>query len=136
MAEPEPDARTVVKAFLEAMWSGDKAAAKAAFSEDAQWWFLPSLGYQRPMPAGDALDIVMDDMIGRFDTDKPFTVDLHHLIADGGEAAAEYTARAILKTGRPYENRYLLRASVAGDRIVSVRPYTDTKFFLEELYGE
>ena len=126
-------AKAVVRRFLEALWSGDRDTAKSVFADDAEWWFRPSLGYKTPMHPVEAVDIVMDDMIGRFDPDASFTVDLHHLFGEGGEVAAEYTARGTTRTGRNYEHRYLFRASVRDGQIVVVRPWADTKYFLETL---
>jgi ketosteroid isomerase-like protein len=130
------EAKTVARGFLEALWSGDKATAKSLFADDAVWWFPPSLGYPRPSPAARAVDIVMDDMIGRFDLAQPFTVELHHLISEAGEVAAEYTATATTVTGRNYDHRYLLRFSVASGKITTVRAWADTKYFVETLYGD
>lgn len=129
-------AKAVVRDFLEALWGGDKDGAKAAFADDAEWWFRPSLGYKCPMPCTQAIDIVMDDMIGQFDTEKPFNVELHHLFGEGEEVAAEYTATGTTLKGRAYEHRYLLRATVRDGAIVTVRPWADTKYFLETLYGD
>ena len=128
--------KEIVKTFLEALWSGDKTGAKEQFSSDAEWWFRPSLGYQRPMSCSDAIDVVMDDMIGRFDPDKPFNVELHHIFGEGGEVAAEYTATGTTIRGRDYRHRYLLRASVEDGKIKTIRPWADTKYFLETLYGD
>ncbi|MEM1103431.1 MAG: nuclear transport factor 2 family protein [Pseudomonadota bacterium] len=126
----------VVRTFLEALWAGDKAAAKAQFADESEWWFRPSLGYQRPMPGPEAIDVVSDDMIGRFDPAKPFNVEVHHLFGEGGEVAAEYTATGTTVSGREYRHRYLLRASVSDGKITTVRPWVDTKYFLDTLYGE
>jgi ketosteroid isomerase-like protein len=129
-------ARALVHRFLQCLWHGDKAGAKACFAEGAEWWFRPSLGYPAPMPCSDAVDIVMDDMIGRFDVNEPFDVDLHHLLADGDEVLAEYTARGTTVSGKAYRHRYALRASVGEGGIRTVRPWVDTKYFLETLYGD
>lgn len=130
------ESKAVVKAFLEALWVGDLDTAKAQFSDDSEWWFRPSLGYKRPMSCPEAIDIVTNDMIARFDTEKPFDVEWHHLLGDGSEVAAEYTATATTVSGRAYKHRYLLRASIAGGKIKTVRPWADTKYFLETLYGD
>ena len=135
-AETSEPAKTVVRTFLKALWSGDKETAKSTFADDSEWWFRPSLGYKAPMPCFEAVDIVMDDMIGRFDVAKPFSVEMHHLIGEGGEVAAEYTATGTTTSGREYKHRYLLRASVRDGKIVTVRPWVDTKYFLETLYGD
>ena len=53
-------------------------------------------------------------------------MDVHNAIADGDEAAVEYTARGTTRSGAVYENDYLVRMTVRDGRIVSIRPYFDT----------
>lgn len=122
MAEP----KEIVRAFLEALWASDREGAKARLARDAQWYFLPSLGYERPMLAHRATDIVLDDMIGAFAEGSSLDIELHFLLGDERNVAAEYTARSTAADGSPYENRYCLCAVVEGDRIAEIRPYTDT----------
>lgn len=130
------DPKEIVRTFLEGMWSGNKSQAKSVFAENAEWWFPPSLGYASPVHPFEAIDIIIDDMIGRFDPNQPFEVELHHLIAEGDEVAAEYTATGVTSSGRQYKHRYLMRASVKDGRIVTVRPWADTKYFVDTLFGQ
>jgi ketosteroid isomerase-like protein len=117
----------VVREFLEALWRSDRAGAKRPFAVDAQWWFLPSLGYPRPMAAADAIDAVLDDMIAAFDETVGLSVAMIAMMSnDDGEVAADYTARSQTPDGAVYENRYVLRASVRDGQITCVMPYTDT----------
>lgn len=126
----------VVMAFLTALWRSDREGAKRSFAADAQWWFLPSLPYPRPMPARDAIDHVLDDMIFAFDGDTPLSVSVHAVMSnDAGEVAADYSASCLTRSGQPYENRYVLRATVRAGQIVEVRPYTDTQY-LSRLFAE
>lgn len=117
----------VVREFLEALWRSDRAGAKAPFAPDAQWWFLPSLGYPRPMLATAAIDAVLDDMIAAFDESVGLSVTMLAMMSnEAGEVAADYVARSQTPDGTVYENRYVLRASVQDGRITCVMPYTDT----------
>lgn len=129
-------AKQLVRRMLTGLWTGDKELAKSTIAADAEWWFLPSLDYPRPMHPDQAIDIVMDDMIGRFDASKPFEVTLHRLIAEGSEVTVEYTAVGTTINGLVYDHRYCLRATVVDDKIKTVRPWADTRYFLDTLYGD
>lgn len=119
--------KEVVKTFLEALWRSDFDGAKSCFAPDAQWFFMPSLGYPQPLTAYQALDHIRDDMFSAFDKNTTLDVRWEHLIAEGDQVAAEYIAYSKTRSGKPYENRYCLRATVKNGRIVHVRPYTDTQ---------
>lgn len=118
----------VVERFLRALWAGDRDGAKAPFAPDAQWWFLPSLGYPRPMRASDAIDAVLDDMMGAFADGATLHVELTAMMSNAdGEVAADYSARSVMQDGTAYENRYVLRATVMDGAISCVMPWTDTQ---------
>jgi uncharacterized protein len=126
----------IVMSFLQALWRGDRAASKAPFADDAEWWFLPSLPYPRPLNAKVAIDNVLDDMISAFDPSVGLHVDVHSVMTDGGgEVAADYSARSTTRSGKAYANRYVLRATVKDGKIICVRPYTDTQY-LSQLFSE
>lgn len=129
------DPKTVVKTFLEAFWREDLASAKACLAPNAEWWFAQSLPYPRPCPAAEALDRVATDMFTAFDPNDALRVQWEVLFAEGEEVAAEYSARGRTRTGKVYANRYCMRATVRNGRIVSLRPYTDTKYLTEVLLG-
>jgi ketosteroid isomerase-like protein len=118
----------VVETFLRALWRSDREGAKAPFAPDADWWFLPSLGYPRPMRAVDAIDAVLDDMMAALaDGGLSIDVTMNAMMSNAdGEVAADYTARSRMPDGSAYENTYVLRASVRNGQIVRVSPYTDT----------
>lgn len=120
-------AKDIVEAYLRALWASDREGAKQHLAERCDWYFLPSLGYPRPMAGHAATDAVLDDMMRALDADKDFAVEMHCLLGDERHVAAEYTARGTDAEGKPYENRYCLRADVEGGKIVEIRPYTDTK---------
>lgn len=122
--------------FLRALWVSDRDGAKRPFADNAEWWFLPSLPYPRPMRAGDAIDRVLDDMISAFNPAHGLKVEVHAVMSDGaGEVAADYSATSVTRSGHPYANRYVLRATVKDGRIICVRPFTDPNH-LSELFAE
>jgi len=121
----ETPEQTVMR-FLRALWDGEREAAKAAFADDAEWWFMPSLPYPRPMRAHDACDAVLDDMIAGFDPDIGMHIEVHAVMSNvEGEVAADYSAISTTRAGASYENRYVLRATVDNGRIRCVRPFMD-----------
>jgi ketosteroid isomerase-like protein len=127
--------KAVLKRFLEAFWAQDYAAAKACLAPHAQWWFAQSLPYPRPCPAADAIDLIARDMMTAFDPDDGLKVQWEILFGEGKEVAAEYSARGRAHNGKPYENRYCMRATVEHGKLVSLRPFTDTKYLTEVLLG-
>ena len=123
MSEP----KEIVKNYLEALWRSDRETAKRYLAKEAEWYFLPSLGYPTPMSAQAATDAALDDLMTALDADAEFSVEWNCLLCDETSVAAEYTARGTTAQGKAYKNRYCLRAEVRDDLIVEVRPYTDTK---------
>lgn len=129
------DPKTVVRTFLEAFWREDFVAAKQCLAPDAQWWFAQSLPYPRPCPAAEAVDHIARDMMTAFDPNDGLKVQWEVLFAEGDEVAAEYSARGRARNGNAYSNRYCMRATVKNGKIVTLRPFTDTKYLTEVLLG-
>lgn len=62
-------------------------------------------------------------MFARFDSKMPVEQLVHHIIADGQLAVAEWTSSATTLTGAPYSNDYLALFRVESDLIIEVREY-------------
>lgn len=129
------DPKTVLKTFLEAFWLEDYATAKTFLAPDALWWFAQSLPYPHPCPAAEAVDHIARDMMTAFDPVDKLKVQWEVLFAEGDEVAAEYTARGKARNGNAYRNRYCMRATVKKGKLVTLRPFTDTKYLTEVLLG-
>ncbi len=122
------DNKEIAEAFLQAFWTGAPQEGLKLCAPDAVWTFQKSLRSPRYAPVSEAIDWLMAKLVGEFDPDSGYDVELHNVIADGDEVAMEYTARGRTRRGEIYENNYLVRFTITNGRIVSVRPYFDTHY--------
>lgn len=120
--------KQIAQGFLQAFWAGAPQDGVKLCAPDAVWTFQKSLRSPRYAPVGEAIDWLMAKLVGEFDPDSGYDVELHNVIADGDEVAMEYTARGRTRRGEIYENNYLVRFTITNGRIVSVRPYFDTHY--------
>ncbi len=113
-------------AWLEAFWRGDADAATALCAAQARFVFARSLPYPRQCPVAEAVTAIARDMFASFDP-QGFAIDMHSVMSEGDEVAAEYSATGSTRDGRRYENDYVMKFSFdAEGRITRVQPYTDT----------
>ena len=122
------DAKTLAREFLQAFWDGDPARGVALCAPDAVWTFQKSLREPRYAPIAEAIDFLNERLVGEFDPDSGYEVEVHNVIGDGDEAAVEYSAEGRTRRGDVYRNDYLVRFTVADGQITSVRPYFDTHY--------
>lgn len=122
------DNRAIARAFLQAFWNGAPQDGLALCTPDAVWTFQKSLRNPRQASISEAMDWLMTKLVGEFDPQSGYSVEVHNTIGEGDEVAMEYTARGRTRRGDIYENNYLVRFTVRGGRIVSVRPYFDTHY--------
>ena len=120
--------RQVAQDFLGAFWRGAPQEGLALCAPDAVWTFQKSLRTPRHASIAEASDWLMTTLVGGFDPDSGYTVEVHNTIAEGDEVAMEYTARGLTRRGEIYENNYLVRFTLRNGLIVSVRPYFDTHY--------
>lgn len=124
MIEP----KQVALQFLQAFWDGKPEDGLALCAPDARWTFQKSLREPRFAGIADAIDFLMTKLVGEFDPDSGYEVDVHHVVGDGDEVAVEYSARGQTRRGDMYENDYVVRFTLRDGKIVSVRPYFDTHY--------
>lgn len=122
------EARDIGLEFLQAFWDGDVDRGLALCAPDARWQFQKSLRTPRHASIAEAVAWLNETLIVAFDPDSGYEVEVHNSIGQGDEAAIEYTARGKNQHGQVYENNYLVRFTVNGGKIVSVRPYFDTLY--------
>ena len=123
----------VVLAFFADFWRGDLEASLSHCSHDAQFEFAPSLPYPSPAPMRQALQAILNDMYTKFDPATGMQVSVDRIMTNNNDVAIEYTASGNLQNGQRYVNRYLTLAIVHGDKLVLLRPYTDTAYVSESL---
>ena len=127
-------AKDIALRFLQAFWDGDPEAGLALCAADALWTFQRALPYPRQAPIREALDHLNSTLIPAFDPDSGYSVEVHNCIEEGEEAAIEYSATGKTISGETYLNDYLVRMTVRGGKILSVRPYFDTHRVHKLLY--
>ncbi|MBT8445720.1 MAG: nuclear transport factor 2 family protein [Gammaproteobacteria bacterium] len=127
------NARTALR-FLQRFWASDAAGATGLCTPDARFVFARSLPYDRESPVAEAITRISDDMFTSFDPEG-FSIDVHSIIAEGDEVAAEYTATGRTRDGRVYENDYVMKFTLRDGSIARIRPYTDTLHLTRILGG-
>lgn len=120
--------------------SRDKERIAALFTDDAEWI----------APKGNATAIALDHtdhMVGATQIARFIAQEMHRMFsgidiafrgvyADGDVVIVEERMRAMLASGRPYENDYCFVFTVAGDKIREVREYMDTRKGWRMVFGE
>jgi ketosteroid isomerase-like protein len=127
------NSKDIALRFLQAFWDGEPDRAFELCAEDAQWTFQKSLRSPRYASIPDAVDWLNAALMTGFDADSGYSVEVHHTIGEGEEAAIEYSATGKTVRGEIYANNYVVRFTVRDGQIVSVRPYFDTYYVHQRL---
>ncbi|WP_028066358.1 nuclear transport factor 2 family protein [Solirubrobacter soli] len=118
--------RETIERYVEALQRGDDIAG--FFAAHATWTLAGRLPLSGTWEGRDA---IMNDFFGRARSllDEP-RVEVTSLTAEGDRVALEWTSRARLTDGEPYENRCAALFTLADGRITTVREYMDTDYAL------
>ena len=125
------ESKAIVSRYVAALESGDVAAIRDCFTEDATWWLggeLPISGTWR------GRDAILGGFFGtamRFYEPGSADLEVTTLLADGDAVTLEWTSRARTVSGDPYENQCAAVFRVRDGRIASVREYMDTLYASE-----
>jgi ketosteroid isomerase-like protein len=128
------DAKSLGLAFLQAFWDGDMERGYKLCAPDALWRFQKTLHSPQEVPVRQAVHWLMDNLVAGFDPQSGYSVQFGNAIAEGDEAAIEYSATGKTRSGAIYANNYLVRFTVKNGQIVSIRPYFDTHLVSKMLY--
>jgi ketosteroid isomerase-like protein len=122
--------RTLAAETLDGLGRGDVEAFGRHLAEDATW----ELVGQDYLPAGPLFvgrEAIVGDLVAMgaqlYDLES-FAVDLQNLIAEGPVVVAEFTLAAKTPSGKNYKNDYVMVFTTAGDKVTSVREYTNTLY--------
>jgi uncharacterized protein len=123
------DAKDVARRYITAVEADDEQAIRDVFAEDAVWTLhagqLPISGVWqgRETILGDFLATALSYY-------QPGTVRLEitSMIADNDQVVLQWTSRARIRDGRPYENGCIGVFTVRDGKICSVREYMDTLY--------
>ncbi|PCG86712.1 limonene-1,2-epoxide hydrolase [Streptomyces sp. WZ.A104] len=135
-AEAHRDAKSVVHRYLQALRDRDAEAIGELVATDAvyripgshpvagTWTGLAEIAGKFLIPMGELFDPTAD-----------YTVDVHHVIAEGEEVAVECVTRATTRAGAPYVLPISAQFTVRDGQIRSMREYFDTEYFSSTLFG-
>lgn len=126
MSEP----KAIVAAFLDSFSSGDVESILEYLTEDATWWVLGNLDGMSGKIDKATLGSLLRNVKALY-LDGALTITPSNMIGEGRQVSAEATSHARLCDGRVYANAYHFRFDLEGDRISSVREYSDTQHMLE-----
>lgn len=134
MTSTEP--ASIVVRYIDAVRDGDIDTVRNMFAEDATWEYPGDLPLSRTWRGRDA---IVSDFLGGVGTllrpDTPLSLELTNLISAGAQVVAEWTSRAVTRSGDAYHNRNIAVFTITGGKIASVREYTDTQHVEHVLFG-
>lgn len=130
------DTRKVVLAFLdEVARTGLGGGARRFAAQDVIWW-LPGSVRAEPFKGLEEVTAWFDV---RGDTGKLFeeppAISTERVIVDGDLAAAQFHARGSTRSGRTYDNRYMIVMTVTEGKITEMRECYDTQHVTETLHA-
>jgi ketosteroid isomerase-like protein len=122
MGNPE-----AARAFLEAYWRADLAAALALCASDAVITLARSLPIVTPAPVAEILPRIFRDVYPRFEGGR-FDVTIDRMLSDEQGVLVEYTARGKLTSGSSFDCGYAALLEFVAGKIERLRMYTDTRY--------
>ena len=128
------DAKTLGLQFLQAFWAGKPNEGYALCAPDARWCFQQSLHDPQEVSVPEDVDWLMKTLVSGFAESSGYRVTLRDAIGEGDEAAIEYSATGLTRTGRTYLNYYVVRFTASRGQITSIRPYFDTHYVSRYLF--
>lgn len=127
------DAKTLGLEFLQSFWDGQPERGFALCAPGARWRFQRSLHDPQDVDVRYAVEWLNSRLVAGFDPASGYSVTVDNAIAEGDEAAIEYSATGRTRSGEVYFNRYLVRFTVENGAIASIRPYFDTHYVSKTL---
>ena len=129
------EAKTVLRAYLDALTRGDLEAMADSFAEDALWHLhgtLPMSGTKR----GRAEIMAFLTSAGPLYEPGTQRFTFGAVTAEGDRAVLEWRVEGVATaTGRRYDNEYCGVFTISGGRIVEVREYLDSLHAAEILFS-
>jgi uncharacterized protein len=122
------DAKTILRRYVEAIEAGDAQTIRDSFASDATWTLAGELPISGTWTGRDR--IMNEFLPTAMSNYQPGTVRLEitGMIAEGDEVVLQWTSRARMIGGEPYENDCIGVFTVRGGKIASVREYMDTHY--------
>ena len=122
------DAEQVIRRYFDALANGTDEIIRDSFAEDATFHYPGDL----PM-SGTWIgrDQIVDGFLGtafrQLDPDREVTIEVTNVLADGPQVVVEWTSRATVANGNPYDNQNIAVFVVRDGRIIQAREYANTQ---------
>lgn len=129
------DNKRLVRAFNSHFAHSDIDQILDLMTDDCSWWIngkpdlFPVTGTKSKAEFGDILRGIHASIEGGM------PMEVIGLVAEGDQVAAELRARAKTKTGRSYDNRYLMLYTLRDGKVSAVREYTDLMTITDVFYA-
>jgi ketosteroid isomerase-like protein len=125
----DPGATDPARALLDAIGSQSRGALGALLTDDARWWFPPSVVDLRSLPRPitgreNIVHIVIAD-IPVFEKDSS-TFEILHRVQEGDLVALHFERIATIRGGSPYRAEYHFLVRLDGARVAEVWDIIDT----------
>ena len=121
--------RETIERYVEALQHNHEIAG--FFADDATWTLDGRLPLSGTWEGRDAILTDFLGQIGSLYEPGSVTIEVTSLTAEDDRVALEWTSRARLQSGEPYENRCAALFTLANGWITAVREYMDTDYALE-----
>ncbi|MGI5532584.1 nuclear transport factor 2 family protein [Streptomyces syringium] len=133
----QPDARTVITRYLQALRTRDAQAIPELIAADAVYRIPGSHPLAGTFHGLDEIARKFFTPMGAlFDAEAAYAVEVSHLIAEGGQVSVECVTRSTTVHGTEYAIDISAQFTVRDGRIVSMREYFDTQYFARTLFGQ
>lgn len=124
------DPKMIVEDFFATFSTGNVDRIMDLLTEDASWWVSGTIegmsGTNSKQQLGDLLRAVVP-----LYKDGALKIWPTAMIAEGNKVAAEAESFAELNSGKTYNNRYHFLIELEGNKVRSVKEYSDTHHMLE-----
>jgi len=128
--------RTVVQAYMDALMTGDFNALRSFFTAESTWTLAGDLPLSGTWTGPEAiLDEFVPRMVSRL-VPESMEFEFDGMIAEGDRVLAEWSTRALARSGGRYEQHCLAVFTIREGRIASVREYFDTKHAHDVVFAD
>lgn len=127
--------KAVVQSYMDALMTGDFNALRSFFTPESTWTLAGDLPLSGTWTGGEQiLDEFVPAMVARL-VPESMEFEFDGLLAEGDRVLAEWSTRALARSGGHYDQHCLAVFTVRDGRIASVREYFDTKHASEVVFA-
>lgn len=128
------NSKATVEKFFATFSAGNVDRTMELLTDDATWWVSGNIDGMSGTNSKEQLGGILRAVAPMY-KHGALRITPTAMIAEGNKVAAEAESYAELGNGKIYANRYHFLIEVAGDRLRSVKEYSDTHHMLETFSG-